>query len=226
MFKFRGNQMSKTKRLLTQAGSVVALCFMFVAFQNCGKQMEFSSSSLEKATLVEVPLDDNDNDVPELPDEPETDVPEVVPPVIVDNPEDDVPEDDTPGSSGSSGTNGSSGSNGSSGANGDSGSNGDVVDTPEEDGEPEENSGPKHFICILEGSGKSQKLALVDDALVSQTSACKTVCTTERACLDVVSQAFNVKSAEKRGFCKKESDEHSIHLSESQLQSIIDNNSN
>jgi hypothetical protein len=199
--------MSKRSKLLTQVGSVAALCFMFIGFQNCGKQMQFSASGLENSlkdsTLVKVPVDEGTDDVVDNPVDDSGNVDEGNPADnppgdVVDDPVDQQPELPPP----SVITDDNSG---------------------EVDGEPD--SGPQNFICIIAGHGKSQKLALVDNNLVSQTSACKTVCTTQKGCLDIASQKFDVVSAEFRGFCKQESDHHSVHLSAEQLQEVI-NNSN
>ena len=215
--------MSKSSKLLTQVGSVAALCFIFIGFQNCGKKMNFSSSAFEQglkdSTVIEVPNDDTDdvvdnNDNPVI-DNPSDDPSDDNPGDIVDDPVDNPPVDivdDDPVDHGNA--NGNSGSNDNGGINDNGGE-------PSDDGD----SGPQHYICIVDGPGKSQKLALVNNALVSQTSAVKTVCTTQKGCLEIASQKFNIKSAEFRGFCKQDNDDHSVHLSESQLQSVI-NNSN
>jgi hypothetical protein len=198
--------MSKSSKLLTQVGSVAALCFIFIGFQNCGKKMNFSSSAFEQglkdSTIVQVPDDTSDDNPGDVVDDPTDDNPGD----IVDDPVDTPPGDivDDPVDHGNA--------NGNSGNNDNSGEPSDDVD-----------SGPQHFICIVDGPGKSQKLALVNNALTTQTSAVKTVCTTEKACLEIASQKFSVKSAEFRGFCKQDHDCHSVHLSESQLQDVINN---
>lgn len=198
VFKFRGIQMSKTSKLLTQVGSVAALCFMFVAFQNCGKTMQFSGGSLEKASVIEIPLDDDKSGD------------DITPPGdIVEDPVVEIPGE----------SNGNGGTNGDGGSNGDDGSNDD-----DDDNNVVEDSGPTEFICIVAGQGDSHKLALVDDIVIAETSAARTICVTENGCLNIASQKFEVKEAKKVGYCKdKHDNEHHVHLSDNQLQSVIDN---
>ena len=220
--------MSNRNKILTQVGSVAALCFMFIAFQNCGKRMEFSSDSLGKAALVEVPLDDGVNDNDNSADD-SVDSSGDVADDSTDSSDDssgDVADDSSDSSDDSSDdvADDSPGNSNNSNSSNDNNSGGNT-EIGEPDDDDDENSGPRHFICILEGSGKSQKLALVEDALLAQTSAVHTVCTTERGCLDIASQKFEVKSAEFRGYCKNGGAD-SVSLSEDQLQSVIDNTDN
>ncbi|MES2767694.1 MAG: hypothetical protein V4596_00995 [Bdellovibrionota bacterium] len=76
------------------------------------------------------------------------------------------------------------------------------------------------YICILDGSGKSQRLGLSNNQLVTVGSTPLTVCTTKRACLEFVSKKFNVVSAEYRGFCK-ENKGHSQQVSESEILTLL-----
>lgn len=77
------------------------------------------------------------------------------------------------------------------------------------------------YVCILNGNGKSQRLALTD-ALVSKTGTPSDVCLSKSACLNIVSQIFEVKSAEQRGFCKSSSgNPHVIHMSDAQIAAMV-----
>lgn len=110
---------------------------------------------------------------------------------------------------------------------------GGLVETPVDDSDgvdsPEDVDDPSHeqsqsaklgYVCILEGAGKSQKLAYVDEGLISKNATPKTVCTTERGCLEIASQKFNVIGVEYRGYCKN-SKAHTLPLSEEELFGLI-----
>lgn len=99
----------------------------------------------------------------------------------------------------------------------------DVVEHPSNGGGNSNNNGGKDgalYICILDGSGKSQRLGYSDSKLISTGSTPLTVCTTETACLQVVSKKFSVKSAEYRGYCKKGKG-HSIQLSQPEIERLL-----
>ncbi len=76
-------------------------------------------------------------------------------------------------------------------------------------------------VCILEGSGKSQRVALINNQIVSNNSTPKTVCMSALACRKIVDSKFDVVSLEKRGFCKNGS-AHSILLTDAQVRTLID----
>ncbi len=76
-------------------------------------------------------------------------------------------------------------------------------------------------VCILEGPGKSQRVALINDQIVSNNSTPKSVCMTALACRRIVDDKFTVVSLEKRGFCKNNS-AHSILLTDAQVRTLID----
>jgi hypothetical protein len=75
-----------------------------------------------------------------------------------------------------------------------------------------------NYVCILEGPGKSVKLHF-EQTLSSGISTINAVCTTKSACLNIVSQKFAVKSAERRGFCGK--NQHTVTLTGAQLMNLI-----
>jgi len=77
-------------------------------------------------------------------------------------------------------------------------------------------------ICILEGSGKSVRLGLVGENQLGEIGSTQNaVCMSKEACLNIVSQRFDVVSAEKRGFCKGKSPQV-FHLSSAQLRDLLD----
>lgn len=87
-----------------------------------------------------------------------------------------------------------------------------------EDG-PEFSSESGKYICILEGPGKSVRLGFDSEQLVAVGQTPQVVCTTQRACEEIVSQAFEVKTVAKRGFCGKNPHTHS--LSEADIAELL-----
>jgi hypothetical protein len=59
----------------------------------------------------------------------------------------------------------------------------------------------RNFVCVIDGNGKSVTLALVSATLQGKVGTPRDVCMTEKACLEIVSKSFEVKGAERRGFC-------------------------
>lgn len=76
-------------------------------------------------------------------------------------------------------------------------------------------------VCILEGQGKSQHVALINDQIMSNNSTPKAVCMSALACRKIINEKFEVASLEKRGFCKNGSAD-SILLTDSQVRALID----
>lgn len=78
------------------------------------------------------------------------------------------------------------------------------------------------YACLLEGSGRSKKLGLVakDDKLVAQTSVSESVCMSQYACENIVSQKFAVLMANKREYCR--GNKNVVRLSDMQVQVLID----
>jgi hypothetical protein len=101
---------------------------------------------------------------------------------------------------------------------GDTEDNNDVITDDNDDSN--DVSSATEFICILAGSGQSQKLGLVDGDLVSKNATPSTVCTTEEACFTIASQKFEVISAKRTGYCKN-GKAHSIALSAEELLDLV-----
>jgi hypothetical protein len=69
-------------------------------------------------------------------------------------------------------------------------------------------------ICILQGSGQSQKLGyLSNDQIGTATSSAKSICMSEKACLNIVSNYFD------SGFCKDMSGK--IALQDGQVAELL-----
>lgn len=79
-------------------------------------------------------------------------------------------------------------------------------------------------VCILQGPGKSVKLGQNPDAVPGgQHKIPGVLCMSARACLEIASQAFEVKGPEFRGYCKTpHGNPHVFHVTDAQLQVKID----
>lgn len=87
---------------------------------------------------------------------------------------------------------------------------------------PDADDADGRFVCILEGPGKSVKLGMTD-ALGGQNKIPKVLCMSRAACLDIASQAFEVKGPEFRGYCKlPHGNPHVIHVTDEELQQKVD----
>ncbi len=81
--------------------------------------------------------------------------------------------------------------------------------------------GNGRYLCVLEGKGKSQHIALIDGAIVSSNSTPKSVCMSKNACEVIVGKKMNVQSSEQRGFCKNGA-AHSLVLTDKEVQTLVD----
>lgn len=102
-----------------------------------------------------------------------------------------------------------------------------VVSTPvendEDDDQDEEVStddGDRSYICILQGPGKSVKVGIVSDLLGGSNSASASVCMSKHACLDLMSQKFSVKGAEKRGYCPAKN-KNAVDMSDAEIKAKL-----
>lgn len=80
--------------------------------------------------------------------------------------------------------------------------------------------GNGRFICILEGPGKSVRLGISSELMLENGHTPDTVCMSERACREIVSQKFQVKGPEERGFCP-DHNPHVISMTDEQIQEKI-----
>lgn len=76
-------------------------------------------------------------------------------------------------------------------------------------------------VCVLMGNGKSKKVAFVNSELLGKVGTPADVCMTAKACNEIVSQAFEVRGPERRGFCP-DKNPHVVHFSNAEIQALID----
>lgn len=82
--------------------------------------------------------------------------------------------------------------------------------------------GSGQYVCILEGPGKSVKLGVLND-LGGQHKIPQVLCMSRAACLNIASQAFEVKGPEFRGYCKlPHGNPHVVHVTDAELQTKVD----
>jgi hypothetical protein len=181
---------------------MIALLTGLVApFQNCGEGIRFTSTEGVYSKIGGITVDEPSQEGFSLP--PSQEQPSVnnpppsqegtgnpPPPVVENNP--------PPSQEGSSGPS----------------------NPPEEPGGEESGSSQLEYVCILLGPGKSVRLGVIDESLSLNGKTPKTICTTKRACLEIVSRRFTVKSAEKRGYCPNKN-KHVVPMSEGELASIL-----
>ena len=84
-------------------------------------------------------------------------------------------------------------------------------------------SSDSSYLCILEGPGKSVKLNYVTESgAYADESASHAACMSKHACLNIASQAFDVKLAERRGFCKTAAAKSGrVHLTDKQVEEAV-----
>lgn len=86
--------------------------------------------------------------------------------------------------------------------------------------EGESSAGQASYVCLLDGNGKSVRVGLVNAALGATTSTPQTVCMTQHACLEILSQSFAVVTAERRGYCNGRNP-HVVNLSDDQIKDLV-----
>jgi hypothetical protein len=74
--------------------------------------------------------------------------------------------------------------------------------------------------CILNRSGKSLKLGYVESSLSGVTSVAQSVCISPAACLNIVSQAFQVEGVYDRGYC--DHNPNVKRLTDAEVQSLVE----
>lgn len=95
-----------------------------------------------------------------------------------------------------------------------------VDDGGDNDDDSGDQEGAALYICVLKGSGDSHVLQY-SDKLYDDTSKNKTVCTTERGCLEIASQLFEVDHVKQEG--QRCAHAHSvIQIDEASLQGLVD----
>jgi hypothetical protein len=87
---------------------------------------------------------------------------------------------------------------------------------------PNDKEDSSQFVCILNGSGNSTRLGQTSGSLTADTSAVNDVCMSEKACLEIVVKAFEVKGAEMRGYCKSSSgNPNVVRMSDKEVEDAI-----
>ncbi len=95
-------------------------------------------------------------------------------------------------------------------------------DEDRDDNDHDDDHKKASFVCVLGGSGSSTRLGQSSAGLSSDTSAVNDVCMSEKACLETVSKAFQVKGAEKRGYCKEKSgNPNVVRMSDKDVEDAI-----
>lgn len=90
--------------------------------------------------------------------------------------------------------------------------------TPDSQAEGESQSGL--VACILNRSGKSLKLGYVGMSLSGVMSVAQSVCISPDACLNIVSQKFQVEGVYDRGYCNH--NPNVTRLSDAEIQALVD----
>lgn len=91
----------------------------------------------------------------------------------------------------------------------------------DEDEHEHELEDPDHsYVCILQGPGQSVKVGIVSDLLSGGRSAAASVCMSKRACLELMSQKFAVKAAEKRGYCPAKNP-NAVNMSDAEIKAKL-----
>lgn len=89
-----------------------------------------------------------------------------------------------------------------------------------EEDEHEMEDADHSYVCILQGPGKSVKVGIVSDLLGGGSSAAASVCMSKRACLELMSQKFAVKAAEKRGYCPAKNP-NAVNMSDAEIKAKL-----
>ena len=90
----------------------------------------------------------------------------------------------------------------------------------ERDSKHRDDEKQRHYICIIEGPGKSQKIGYINNVILVKEGTPSTVCMTRRACEEIIAVSFNVKAAKHSGYCGK--NKHTIQLSDEKLMELLD----
>ena len=88
------------------------------------------------------------------------------------------------------------------------------------EGDSKSPSSDLQYVCVLRGNGSSQRIGLSGNGLSGQVGTPNDVCMTENACLKIVSKKFDVKGAEKRGFCPSKNP-HVIPMTDSEVEASL-----
>ncbi|MGE4132328.1 MAG: hypothetical protein AB7F86_11870 [Bdellovibrionales bacterium] len=83
--------------------------------------------------------------------------------------------------------------------------------------------GAREYVCTVMGPGSSTRLACGDDEISPLHEGPKFLCMTKKACEEIGGLAFPDARAEKRGWCKTDSNNHHVkHISDERMQELVD----
>lgn len=77
------------------------------------------------------------------------------------------------------------------------------------------------YLCVLAGPGRSQHVAVINDAIVDSNSTPKSACMSYDACQYIVGAKMEVKSIESRGFCKNGTPQVLV-FTDAEVQALVD----
>jgi hypothetical protein len=80
-----------------------------------------------------------------------------------------------------------------------------------------------YYVCILDGPGKSVKLGATEAGdPQGQNGIPGVICMTKNACLNIISDYFDVKGPEFRGYCKGNGNPNVIYATDNQIKEKIE----
>jgi len=77
------------------------------------------------------------------------------------------------------------------------------------------------YVCVLNGKGKSHKIAYITGELLSKNATPADVCMSKEACSEIISQKFDVQGPAFRGFCP-DKNPHVVNFSDGEIQALVD----
>lgn len=79
---------------------------------------------------------------------------------------------------------------------------------------------PHYFVCVLNGNGKSEKIAYINGKLLIKNATPQDVCMSSEACTDLIAKKFDVQGPEKRGFCPGKAG--TVELTNAEIKALVD----
>ncbi len=77
----------------------------------------------------------------------------------------------------------------------------------------------QHYLCVVAGKGKSTHIGLIEEVL-AKNSTPNSLCMTKNACLNIMSQSFDVIEAKYTGFCKNDK-AHTFRIADGDAVALI-----
>lgn len=211
---------------------LVAMVTMMVSYQNCSNTMNFDATEQLMAKVGEAKEDDGSNTydgvideiADSMPGSPVTAPPVAAPPVAA--PPVAAPPTAEPPSA--PGNRYPPVAREPDHEDDDSDHDRDYDDHDQDDSDHDyaDDGGASHsqasYVCVLEGRGKSVRLGQSSAGLSGDTSTVNDICMSKKACEEVVSKAFAVKGAEKRGYCGENNGrEDIVKMSDAEVNEAI-----